>query len=117
MASSKTLLLLLCALFALVLLISSEVAASKDQTHESMTTKGVEEALYGGPGNGDPGYGRGGDPGYGRGGGGGGGGYQGGGGCRQHGCCRRYRYGSGCQRCCSYANEVPDADFEDDIKN
>ena len=55
----------------------------------------LEDAKYGGPGYGGPG-----------------GGYPPRG-CR-YGCCRGYRFGPGCQRCCSNAHEAPDAEFEDD---
>lgn len=68
-----------------------------------MKTNAVEEVKYAGPGYGG-GYG-----------GRGGGGYPG----RRwrYGCCRGYRYGPGCKRCCGSAHEAPDAEFEDDVKN
>nr|XP_009610059.1 glycine-rich protein-like [Nicotiana tomentosiformis] len=108
MASTKSL-LFLGLLLALVLLVSSQVGAQKESK-----VKGdiVEEAQYGGggyPGNG----GGGGYPGNGRGGGRNGYPWRG---CR-YGCCRGYRYGQGCARCCATAHEAPDARFEDDSKN
>nr|XP_016499887.1 PREDICTED: glycine-rich protein-like [Nicotiana tabacum] len=107
MASTKSL-LFLGLLLALVLLVSSQVGAQK----ESKVKGDVEEAQYGGggyPGNG----GGGGYPGNGRGGGRNGYPWRG---CR-YGCCRGYRYGQGCARCCATAHEAPDARFEDDSKN
>nr|XP_016438644.1 PREDICTED: glycine-rich protein-like [Nicotiana tabacum] len=107
MASTKNL-LFLCLLLALVLLVSSQVGAQK----ESKVASNVEEAQY--PGGGYPGNrGRGGYPGNGRGGGRNGYPWRG---CR-YGCCRGYRYGPGCARCCATAHEAPDAQFEDDSKN
>ncbi|KAJ0052511.1 hypothetical protein Pint_01911 [Pistacia integerrima] len=113
MASSKTLLLLFCLLFALVLILSSEVGA--DHTKES---NGVEEGKYGGyPGGGGGGYNNGGPGGYNNGGRGGYGGYPPRRGNCNYGCCRGYRYSNGCRRCCAHAQEAPDAEFEDDVKN
>ncbi|CBI28782.3 hypothetical protein VitviT2T_017755 [Vitis vinifera] len=124
MAGSKASLFLFALVFALVCLISSEVSASVHETEKSTEGKGVQESKsYGGPGNGyQGGYGGGHQGGYGGGhqGGYGGGHGHGHGGCQYgccHGCCRSYRYGSGCQRCCVDANEAPDAEFEDDVKN
>ncbi|KAH7576667.1 hypothetical protein ACOSP7_002819 [Xanthoceras sorbifolium] len=96
MASSKTLFLLVCVLSAFVLLVSSEAAS------DVHTTNDLEEGNYGGPGNGGGNYG---DR----------GGYHGRG-C-PYGCCRRFRYRKGCDRCCRHANEAPDAFFAHDVKN
>ncbi|KAI5653857.1 hypothetical protein M9H77_31044 [Catharanthus roseus] len=100
MISSKNLFIFLALLFALAAIPpSSQVSASE----EIMKTNAVEEVKYAGPGYGG-GYG-----------GRGGGGYPG----RRwrYGCCRGYRYGPGCKRCCGSAHEAPDAEFEDDVKN
>ncbi|XP_050379851.1 glycine-rich protein 3 short isoform-like [Argentina anserina] len=108
MGSNKALLLL--ALFvALVLVVSAstpsrdlaETSAEKENgvtTESSNNVGGLDDAKYGGYQGGN------------------GGGYQGGGGrgggrggrC-YHGCCRRYNYGRGCRRCCSYAGEAVDS--------
>ncbi|XP_044467185.1 CYC02 protein-like [Mangifera indica] len=102
MASSKTLFLFFCLLFALVLILSSEVEA--DHTNER---NGVEEGKYGGyPGGG---YNHGGRGGY--------RGYPPRRGYCDNGCCRGYRYSNECHRCCAHAKEAPDAEFEDDVKN
>ncbi|KAK4356805.1 hypothetical protein RND71_022415 [Anisodus tanguticus] len=107
MASKKNL-LIFGLLLALVFLVSIQVGASSAQ--KTKATGDVHEAQYGGGGY--PGNGRGG--GYpGRGGGRNGYPWKG---CR-YGCCRGYRYGQSCARCCSTAHEAPDALFEDDIKN
>ncbi|KAJ4730142.1 Glycine rich protein [Melia azedarach] len=133
--------LLLGLLMAIVLLISSEVAARdlaetsadlNQNAEEAKETNGFDDAKdrgYGNPGygggrggyGGHPGGGRGGNGGYpgGRGGnggypGGGRGGY-GGGHCR-YGCCGRGYYGRGC-RCCSYAGEAVEANTEDKPRN
>ncbi|KAI3470074.1 hypothetical protein Pfo_026737 [Paulownia fortunei] len=105
---------------AMVLLISSEVAARElaetsnavDTSIEAEETNGaVNDAKYpgGGYSGGYPGGGRGGYGG-GRGGYGGGRGGYGGGRCR-YGCCGRSYYKGGC-RCCSYAGEKVDAEPE-----
>ncbi|PQM43234.1 glycine-rich protein-like [Prunus yedoensis var. nudiflora] len=99
-------------LLAIVLLISSEVAAN---AAEEATNPNVGDAKYGGGYQGDPGRGGyGGNPGHGgyggnpgRGGYGGGGG--GGGGRCYYGCCRRSYNGRECVRCCNHANEAVDA--------
>ncbi|KAK4420068.1 Glycine-rich protein [Sesamum alatum] len=104
---------------AIVLLISSEVAARElaetskavDASKEAEKTNGaaVDDVKYPGGGYGGPGGGYGG-PGGGRGGYPGRGGYNGrrGGYCR-YGCCGRRYYGGGC-RCCTYAGEKADAE-------
>ncbi|KAM3327285.1 glycine-rich protein-like isoform X1 [Capsicum chacoense] len=117
MASTKN--LFIFGLFlSIVLVVSFQVGASSAQK-ESKATGDVQEAQLGGGGY--PGNGRGGGyPGNGH-----GGGYPGRGGGRngypwrgcRYGCCRGYRYGPGCARCCGTAHEAPDAQFEDDIKN
>ncbi|CAN4090803.1 unnamed protein product [Withania somnifera] len=108
MASTKNL-LIFGLLLAIVLLVSFQVGASSAQK-ESKAIGDVQEAQFGGGGY--PGNGRGG--GYpGRGGGRNGYPWRG---CR-YGCCRGYRYNRGCARCCGTANEAPDAQFEDEIKN
>ncbi|GMN19338.1 hypothetical protein TIFTF001_049910 [Ficus carica] len=117
--------LLLGLLLAIVLIISSEVAArdlAETSTEEKKVdaadekANGVGDAKYGGyPGGGGNG---GGYPGGGNN-GGYGGGYPGGGrggrgrqrGC-YYGCCRRSYYGRGCSRCCSYAGEAVDTAVE-----
>ncbi|CAN4090804.1 unnamed protein product [Withania somnifera] len=107
MASTKNL-LIFGLLLAIVLLVSFQVGASSAQ--KSKAIGDVQEAQFGGGGY--PGNGRGG--GYpGRGGGRNGYPWRG---CR-YGCCRGYRYNRGCARCCGTANEAPDAQFEDEIKN
>ncbi|PON48481.1 Glycine rich protein [Parasponia andersonii] len=111
-------------LLAVVLLISSEVAAgdvaetSTDNKNVDATLNGVNDAKYGGYNGGYPGYGggdhggRGGDyPGGGRRGGDYPGGGRGRGRC-YHGCCRWSYYGRECQRCCSYAGEAVEAKTE-----
>ncbi|KAH7533423.1 hypothetical protein FEM48_Zijuj04G0129100 [Ziziphus jujuba var. spinosa] len=124
-------------LFAVVLLISSEVsardlAAQTSADNKNEKTNGLNEAKHGdqygggynggrgGYNGGRGGYngGRGGYPGHGGSEGGhpghGGGGYPGrggGGGC-YYGCCRRSYYGRGCSKCCSYAGEAADAEPE-----
>ncbi|XP_059309680.1 glycine-rich protein-like [Lycium ferocissimum] len=109
MASTKNL-VLLGLLIALVLLVSTQVGASSAQKTKPRQFGDVHEAQYGGGGY--PGNGRGG--GYpGRGGGRNGYPWRG---CR-YGCCRGYRNGRGCARCCATAREAPDALFQDDIKN
>ncbi|CAL1385962.1 unnamed protein product [Linum trigynum] len=122
MASSnnKTLLILLCALFALAIIVSAEVSSTTASEGDAKDVDQYERGgggYQGGGGNygrgGGGNYGRGGSGNYGRGGGGGGGG---GGRCR-YGCCRGYRYSYGCSRCCALANEAPDAFFADDVKN
>ncbi|GMI69123.1 hypothetical protein like AT2G05540 [Hibiscus trionum] len=117
--------LLLALLSAIVLLISSQVAArdlaetTTEKNNGEVATETTEAELqdakygYGGHG-GHEGYG-------GRGGHGGhkgnGGGYEGrggyGGGCA-YGCCRSDYYGRGCRRCCSYAGEAVDAETQVD---
>ncbi|KAK6781304.1 hypothetical protein RDI58_023488 [Solanum bulbocastanum] len=117
MASTKN--LLIFGLLLAIVLISFQVGASSTQK-ENKASGDVQEAQLGGGGY--PGNGRGG--GYpGRGGGypgrGGGGGGRNGfpwRGCR-YGCCRGFRYGNGCARCCFTTHQTPDAIFEDDIKN
>ncbi|XP_061360696.1 cold and drought-regulated protein CORA-like [Gastrolobium bilobum] len=133
--SSKVTVLIL-GLLAMVLLISSEVAArdlaeassNSEKAEVVKETNEVGDAKYGGyPGGGNPGYGGGGNPGYGggypgRGGGnpGYGGGYPGrgghGGGYCRHGCCGG-QYGGGCRRCCTYAGEAVAAQTEDKTHN
>ncbi|XP_056173325.1 cold and drought-regulated protein CORA-like [Syzygium oleosum] len=81
MASSKTI-VLFGLLFAIVLLISSEVSA-RELAQDTQSQESVEEANYG-HGYG-PGYGHGGGGSYGHGGGGRGGGGRGGGGHGGHG--------------------------------
>ncbi|KAK2648708.1 hypothetical protein Ddye_016197 [Dipteronia dyeriana] len=114
MASSK-ILFLLCVLFALVLLVSSEATSSDVHTNQANGLKERKDGggSYGVPGNGGGSYGGGsyGAPGY-----GGNGGSYGGGGC-QYGCCRYYSNIYGCSRCCQQANDAPDAFFADDVKN
>ncbi|KAF7827399.1 cold and drought-regulated protein CORA-like [Senna tora] len=134
MGSKSKLVFLALALFALLLLISSQVTA-REVAKPSSNHKNGEVDGYGGgypgggypgggyPGGGHgggyPGHGGGGYPGHGGGGypGHGGGGYPGHGGgghrggyCR-YGCCGG-RYGGGCRRCCSYAGEAVDAQPE-----
>ncbi|XP_073046688.1 glycine-rich protein 3 short isoform-like [Primulina eburnea] len=93
-------------LVAMLLLISYEVAA-RDLVEETSKVTEAEPAQYGGGGGG---YG-GGRGGGGYGGGRGGGGYGGGGGGRcRHGCCGRGYHGC---RCCSYAGQAVDADFNE----
>ncbi|KAK4276378.1 hypothetical protein QN277_019333 [Acacia crassicarpa] len=117
----------LFSLFALSLLISSEVTArdlpessSNDAEVDPMKHGEVDDAKYG-----DGGYpGRGGyGGGYpGRGGYGGGypghGGYGGGhrGGYCRYGCCGGW-FGGGCRRCCSYAGEAVDAETKTEPHN
>ncbi|KAB1199214.1 Glycine-rich protein [Morella rubra] len=121
--------LLLGLMFAIVLLISSEVAArdlaeTTSEQHAEAATMGseVDDAKYQGGGyGGGPGGGYGGGPGGGYGGGPGRGGYGGGGGGRErgcyYGCCRRAYYGRGCERCCSYAGEAVDAETKAEPQN
>ncbi|XP_073046684.1 glycine-rich protein-like [Primulina eburnea] len=118
-------------LVAMVLLISSEVAArelaettnSVEANQETEETE-VGDQYGGGYGGGRGGYG-GGRGGYGGGrggrggyGGGGRGGYGGGRGGRcRYGCCGGGGYGGRC-RCCSYAGQAVDPDFvEDETQN
>ncbi|KAB1199215.1 Glycine-rich protein [Morella rubra] len=143
---SKAFLNLLGLMFAIALLISSDVAARElaettSEQHAEAATGGSHDQLendakygggYGGQtgggyggyhGGGYGGYGGGGGGGYG---GGGGGGYGGGGhggwhgggghGCN-YGCCSKGYYGSGCGRCCSYAGEAVDAETKAEPEN
>ncbi|XP_027330054.1 glycine-rich cell wall structural protein-like [Abrus precatorius] len=132
--------ILILGLLAMLLVISSEVAArdlaetSKEADTVEETKDLVGDAKYpgGGYGGGYPGHGGGGGypgrggygggyPGHGGGGGypgrgGYGGGYpghggHGGGGYCRHGCCGG-SYGGGCRRCCSYAGEAAAAQTE-----
>ncbi|OMP09983.1 Glycine rich protein [Corchorus olitorius] len=116
--------LLLALLAAVVLLISSEVAA-QDLAETSTDHKnngdvaGLDDVKHSG---GHGGYGNhGGHGGYGgRGGYGGGyGGRRGNGGRGRcaFGCCRSDYYGRGCLRCCSYAGEAVDAETHTDPHN
>ncbi|XP_021890154.1 glycine-rich protein-like [Carica papaya] len=109
--ASKIFLLLGLSL-AILLLISSEVAArdlaetETQQEHGEVEeeTNGVEEAKYPGYG-GYPGGG-----GYNGGYNGGRGGYNGRRGYCRYGCCDRGYHGrGGCRRCCHYAGETVDA--------
>ncbi|KAG5588784.1 hypothetical protein H5410_049218 [Solanum commersonii] len=107
MASTKN--LLIFGLLLAIVLISFQVGASSTQK-ENKASGDVKEAQLGGGGY--PGNGRGG--GYpGRGGGRNGYPWRG---CR-YGCCRGFRYGNGCAKCCFTAHQTPDAVFEDDINN
>ncbi|KAJ4713618.1 Glycine-rich protein [Melia azedarach] len=129
--------LVLGLLMAIVLLISSEVAArdlaetSTDLNQNAEEANGFDDAKDGGYGGypggrggygGYPGGGRGGYGGYPGGGRGGYGGYPGGGrggyggGHCRYGCCGRGYYGGGC-RCCSYAGEAVEANTEDKPQN
>ncbi|XP_049387136.1 glycine-rich protein 3 short isoform-like isoform X2 [Solanum stenotomum] len=109
MASTKN--LLIFGLLLAIVLISFQVGASSTQKNKA--SGDVQEAQLGGGGY--PGNGRGG--GYpGRGGGGGGRNGYPWRGCR-YGCCRGFRYGNGCAKCCFTAHQTPDAVFEDDINN
>ncbi|TKY56948.1 Glycine-rich protein [Spatholobus suberectus] len=109
--------ILILGLLAMLLLVSSDVAA----TNSKEVTNGVADAKYpgGGHGGGYPGYGggypgrgggypgRGGYPGHGSGYPGRGGGYPGrGGGYCRYGCCGGRTYRGDCRRCCSYAGEA-----------
>ncbi|KAI9090109.1 hypothetical protein K1719_028805 [Acacia pycnantha] len=109
----------LFSLFALSLLISSEVTArdlpessSNHAEVDTMKHGEVDDVKYGddggypGRGGGYPSHG-GGYPGHGGGYPGHGGGQRGGY-CR-YGCCGG-QYGGGCRRCCSYAGEAVDAE-------
>ncbi|KAK4577136.1 hypothetical protein RGQ29_027587 [Quercus rubra] len=116
--------LLLALMLAIVLLISSDVAARElaetssnlKNAEVSTKTNEVDDAKYGGGYGGNPGQGGyggnhgggyGGNPGH----GGYGGGGHGGGRC-YYGCCREGYYGNGCRRCCSYAGEAVDVETE-----
>ncbi|XP_030928210.1 cold and drought-regulated protein CORA-like [Quercus lobata] len=126
--------LLLALMLAIVLLISSDVAARElaetssnlKNAEVSTKTNDVDDAKYGGHegygGNDGGGYGGnqgggyGGNPGQGGyggnpGHGGYGGGGHGGGHC-YYGCCREGYNGNGCRRCCSYAGEAVDVETE-----
>ncbi|KAK6259833.1 hypothetical protein SCA6_014307 [Theobroma cacao] len=131
--SSKTF-ILLSLLAAVVLLISSEVAARDlaetttkiNNAEEALETTdvGTDDAKYGGY-EGRGGYGGyggyGGRSGYGgyggRGGYGGYGGRGGSGGRCAFGCCRSDYYGRGCRRCCSYSGEAIDVETHGDPHN
>ncbi|XP_021274432.1 glycine-rich protein-like [Herrania umbratica] len=121
--------LLLALVAAVVLLVSSEVAAkdlaetSAEKKNGEVATKtaGLDDAKHGGyEGRGSNGGhgGRGGHGGHGgRGGHGGYGGRRGSGGRCSFGCCRSDHYGRGCQRCCSYLGEAMDAETQADPHN
>ncbi|GAB2233754.1 hypothetical protein Droror1_Dr00002983 [Drosera rotundifolia] len=102
MATSKSLLLL--ALLAMVLFISSVVIARElaENVDEVATVAHVEDAKYG-----KDDYGRGGGGGY---------GYPGrGGGYCRYGCCGRGY--NGCYRCCRYVGDAVDANVEHGPQN
>ncbi|KAK5818126.1 Glycine-rich [Gossypium arboreum] len=108
--------LFLALIAAFVLLITSEVAATRSSLENNngeagKETTGVDDGKYGG-GYGDHGrhggYGRG--PGGRRGGYGGYRGRGGYGGRCAFGCCRSDYYGRGCRRCCSYPGQAVDAE-------
>ncbi|CAN6701883.1 unnamed protein product [Malus baccata var. baccata] len=98
-------------LLAIVLLISSEVAANAAET--TTNPNGVGDAKYGGGYKGDPGRGGyGGNPsrgGYGGNPGRGGNGGGGRGGRCYYGCCRWSYNGRECLRCCNHAGQAVDA--------